>query len=144
MSVTVELSELDADLWDAFRRGDGWVAVSEHRKLMAQNAKLREELADAPKCETCEAMLDCDECLRADVSHKERRRLSAENARLRSEFESVGIASYLYGRSDLKSENDKLRELAVEMYWDLVAEMPESLLIHRKQQLKELGIEVDE
>ena len=51
--------------------------------LEAENAKLREELADAPKCETCEAMLDCDECLRADGSQKERRRLSAENAKLR-------------------------------------------------------------
>jgi hypothetical protein len=29
-------------------------------------------------------MLDCDECLRADGSHKERRRLSAENAKLRA------------------------------------------------------------
>ena len=51
--------------------------------LGAENAKLREELANAPKCEACEAMLDCDECLRADGSHKERRRLSIENARLR-------------------------------------------------------------
>lgn len=51
-------------------------------RLVGENARLREELADAPKCETCEAMLDCDECLRADGSHKERRRLSAENAKL--------------------------------------------------------------
>ena len=42
MSVTVELSEQDAFLWDAFRRGGEWVAASEYRKLMAQNAKLRE------------------------------------------------------------------------------------------------------
>lgn len=55
---------------------------SVHRER-AENARLREELADAPKCETCEAMLDCDECLRADGSHKERRRLSIENAKLR-------------------------------------------------------------
>lgn len=52
-------------------------------ELLAENAKLRDELANAPKCEACEAMLDCDECLRADGSHKERRRLSAENAKLR-------------------------------------------------------------
>ena len=83
MSVTVELSELDAFLWDAFKRGGEWVAASEYRKLMAENSKLREELADAPKCETCEAMLDCDECLRADGSHRERRRLRADNAKLR-------------------------------------------------------------
>lgn len=35
------------------------------------------------KCDTCEAMLDCDECLRADASHKELRGLQAENAKLR-------------------------------------------------------------
>lgn len=35
------------------------------------------------KCYTCEAMLDCDECLRADASHKELRGLQAENRRLR-------------------------------------------------------------
>ncbi len=56
---------------------------TEVMRLREQNAKLREELVDAPKCEACEAMLDCDECLRADGSHKERRRLSIENAKLR-------------------------------------------------------------
>ena len=39
-------------------------------------------------------------------------RANAENAKLRRELESVGIAAYLYGRDDLKSENAKLRELA--------------------------------
>lgn len=34
----------------------------------------------------------------------------AENVKLREEFESVGTAAYLYGRSDLKAENAKLRE----------------------------------
>jgi len=51
--------------------------------LQAENAKLREELADMSKCETCEAMLDCDECLRADDSQKERKRIDFENAKLR-------------------------------------------------------------
>ena len=45
--MTVELSEQDADLWDAFRRGGEWVNASEYRKLMAQNAKLREEIEAA-------------------------------------------------------------------------------------------------
>lgn len=58
-------------------------------EVKAENAKLREELADAPKCETCEAMLDCDECLRADGSHKECRRLRADNAKLRELLEAV-------------------------------------------------------
>lgn len=35
------------------------------------------------KCDTCEAMLDCDECLRADASHKELRGLQAETKALR-------------------------------------------------------------
>lgn len=35
------------------------------------------------KCDTCEAMLDCDECVRADASHKELRGLQAENTKLR-------------------------------------------------------------
>jgi hypothetical protein len=60
-----------------------WELRDDLQRTNAENAKLREELADAPKCETCEAMLDCDECLRADGSRKERRRLSAENAKLR-------------------------------------------------------------
>ena len=46
MSVTVELNELDADLWDAFKRGGAWVAHSEYMKLKAENAKLRELVAD--------------------------------------------------------------------------------------------------
>lgn len=40
------------------------------------------------------------------------RKAEAENAKLRSELESVGTASYLYGRSDLQAENAKLREMA--------------------------------
>jgi len=35
------------------------------------------------KCDTCEAMLDCDECTRADASHKELRGLQAETKALR-------------------------------------------------------------
>lgn len=36
-------------------------------------------------------------------------RANAENTKLRSELESVGTAAYLYGRSDLKAENARLR-----------------------------------
>ena len=49
MSVTVELSELDADLWEAFKRGGAWVAHSEYMKLKADNAKLRELVRDMYK-----------------------------------------------------------------------------------------------
>ena len=40
--MTVELSELDAFLWDAFRRGGPWVAHSKYMQLKAENARLRE------------------------------------------------------------------------------------------------------
>ena len=44
--------------------------------------------------------------------HKER----AEADRLREELEAVGTAAYLYGRDDLKAENEKLRELVRDYY----------------------------
>lgn len=44
--------------------------------------------------------------------------LEAENAKLKEELEAVGTAAYLYGRSDLKIENAKLRELLLELYED--------------------------
>lgn len=42
--------------------------------------------------------------------------LESQNVELRSELESVGTAAYLYGRSDLKAENAKLRELVRDMW----------------------------
>ena len=48
-----------------------------------------------------------------------RERLEGENARLRDELESVGTAAYLYGRSDLKAENSKLRKLAQDLLLNL-------------------------
>lgn len=54
------------------------------------------------------------------------KQLEDENAKLREELESVGTAAYLYGRSDLKAENAKLREARgtchVECYDDGVDE----------------------
>lgn len=41
--------------------------------------------------------------------------LQADNAKLRSELESVGTAAYLYGRSDLKAENDNLRSQCTDL-----------------------------
>ena len=38
--------------------------------------------------------------------------LQDENAKLREELESVGTAAYLYGRDDLKTENERLRAAA--------------------------------
>ena len=77
-----------ADIAEQFRDvcGDGsveWVAGPMQAWLLLDAADMLDEFADAPKCETCEAMLDCDECLRADASQKERKRLDYENAKLR-------------------------------------------------------------
>ena len=44
--------------------------------------------------------------------HKER----VEADRLREELEAVGTAAYLYGRDDLKAENERLRELVRDYY----------------------------
>lgn len=92
--------------------------VADLQEALEENAKLREELADAPKCDACEAMLDCDECLRADGSHKERRRLSAENAKLREQLEYALQTSRarLETIDRLKAENAKLREYAKLMH----------------------------
>lgn len=93
-----------------------WQLRDDLQRANAENAKLREELADAPKCETCEAMLDCDECLRADVSHKERRRLSAENAKLRELVRQLWSMAYWYvpDLNELDKAKDRMRELEVD------------------------------
>lgn len=86
----------------------------------AENAKLREKLTTSPQCETCEAMLDCDECLRADGSHKERRRLSAENAKLRELVAELYQCSRQYGcdrcgYKDGCAMFDRMAQLGVEV-----------------------------
>lgn len=42
----------------------------------------------------------------------------------------------------LEAENEKLRELVEDLYFDLLGEMPESMLEGRRSQIRELGIEV--
>lgn len=42
-----------------------------------------------------------------------------------------------------QSENAKLRELVNDLYFDLLGEMPESMLEDRRLQMRELGVEVD-
>ena len=80
-------------------------------------------------------------------------RANADNARLRSELESVGTAAYLYGRSDLKAENAKLRELVRDMfggYKGAVEMLPSSysrnvakgVVMDIYDRMRELGIEV--
>lgn len=55
MSVTIEISELDADLWDAFQRGGPWIAHSEYMQLKAKNDRLRELLSSYWKAVHCPA-----------------------------------------------------------------------------------------
>ena len=76
MSVSVELSELDAALWDAFRRGGEWVTANEYRKLMAENAKLREmvrisiEYCNSGTCDECPIQGEDGSCPYADMAHE--------------------------------------------------------------------------
>ena len=73
------------------------------------------------KCDTCEAMLDCDECLRADASHKELRGLQVENAELRELLTDLAVCAcgkYCYGcphQYDGCDRDERLRELGVEV-----------------------------
>lgn len=71
------------------------------------------------RCDGCEAMLDCDECLRADSSQKERKRLGYENAKLREmcrdlvgELRGLGID---FTRVSWCEYADELRELGIEV-----------------------------
>ena len=43
----------------------------------------------------------------------------------------------------LKAENAKLRKLVEDLYFDLLGEMPESMLEDRRSQMRNLGIEVN-
>ena len=82
---------------------------------MGYDDALARRMPDATKAK----MLNSSNCTDSERTSDELRddlqRANAENARLRSELESVGTAAYLYGRSDLKAENTKLRELGVEV-----------------------------
>ena len=86
--------------------------------LEAENAKLQEELdlclRLAPDCDGCEAMLDCDECLRADSSQKERKRLDYENAKLRELLGDFRDAMW-DGGEWTEPFDERMRELGIEV-----------------------------
>lgn len=68
------------------------------------------------KCDTCEAMLDCDECLRADASHKELRGLQAEIKALRELVREMCEWAYVDSYCDLDDRfADRMRELGIEV-----------------------------
>lgn len=77
---------------------DKLLTEADNARLRAENTKFQAEIAELEgtieclkglaeanyeRCDTCEAMLDCDECTRADASHKELRGLQAETKALR-------------------------------------------------------------
>ena len=72
--VTTDLAE------EIRSKVDAWSEVAELEGTIECLKGLAE--ANDERCYTCEAMLDCDECLRVDASHKELRGLQAENERL--------------------------------------------------------------
>lgn len=98
MSVTVELSELDADLWDAFMRGGPWIAHSKYMQLKAENDKLQNDA----------------DLLRAMLSQvqTEKQCYMAENAKLRELVDYVTPIAW-YAASE--RERDRMRELGVEV-----------------------------
>ena len=110
--------------------------MSRNRELRAENERLRDEIAELEgtieclkglaeandeKCYTCEAMLDCDECLRADASHKELRGLQAEIKALRELLTDLAVCAcgkYCYGcphQYDGCDRDERLRELGLEV-----------------------------
>lgn len=121
------MSMISAQIDELRRMADGQATYRDARAVMLQAAdtiwQLRDDLqrANAENAKLRERVAELDELL-------------PENGRW---YRAETVEAYV-------TEIAKLRELSVEMYWDLVAEMPESLLTDRKQQLKELGIEVDE
>lgn len=126
MSVTVELSLLDADLWDAFKRGGEWVPASEYRKLMAQNTKLREENAKLVKVlhEVESEAVDAYFCLQHDCELL----VGELEDRFRKHWHE-------------QCENDKLRKLLQELYED---QCDDGDQWKYRDRICELGIEVEE
>ena len=62
-----------------------WELRNKCAVLRDENERLEQEMMT--RCGECVAMLDCDECLRADADHKARKALAYENERLRDELE---------------------------------------------------------
>lgn len=72
----------------------------------------------------------------------ERHEFSADSLiRLLESYESYGQVPE-QGEREYVAENDRLRKLVEDLYFDLLGEMPESMLEDRRSQMRELGIEV--
>ena len=119
------MSMISAQIDELRRMADGQATYRDARAAMLQAADTIWELRD------------------------DLQRANAENAKLREELESVGTAAYLYGRSDLKAENAKLRELVSNCHGWLAVNCEKGYVIPRngldaiEQSMRELGMEVD-
>lgn len=77
----MHFAPVTTDLAEEIRsKVEAWSEVAELEGTIECLKGLAE--ANYERCDTCEAMLDCDECVRADASHKELRGLQVENERL--------------------------------------------------------------
>lgn len=70
-----------------------------------------------------------------------------KDAPIFASMEHGELVAYAYGMyaagAKAEAENHRLRELVNDLYFDLLGEMPESMLEDRRLQMRELGIEVD-
>lgn len=123
--VLEDATEFDYEMFEHFMSGGPWVAHSEYMKLKDENNKLLEQ---------SERLFD------------KTLELATENSKLREELESVGTAAYLYGRSDIKAENDKLRELVRDMVLNMGGCALHGNPLRLREfmaRARELGVEVD-
>ena len=90
-----------------------------HARDKAENERLEQEMMT--RCGECVAMLDCDECLRADADHKARKALAYKNEKLRELLQDVAICAcgrYCYGcphQNDGCDRDQRLREFGIEV-----------------------------
>jgi len=119
--------------------------------LKAENEQLEQEMMT--RCGECDAMLDCDECLRADASQKAMRALRYENERLSGELDAEHALAETLGHSheQVQAENAKLRKFACSLMGHVCRECTERVCEYENEfvtctwmeRARELGIEVD-
>lgn len=156
--VTTDLAE------EIRSKVEAWSEVAELQGTIECLKGLAE--ANYERCDTCEAMLDCDECVRADASHKELRGLQTEIKALKervAELEELTDGKRYIPQEWYQlatTENADLRELVRDMWrftgtackkyprlFDQSAQGGQmvipNMLDSFEQRMAELGIEVE-